>query len=193
MTRLMGSLLVVAFAGSLTQHVIAQQRPDPAALMAKQRHAVAKLDFLDGTWRGSAVISVATGQKLTLTQTERVGSMLGGSIKIIEGRGYDASGSTVFHAVGVVSLDATTGGLVMRAYADGQSGDFPVAVGENGFSWEIPAGPGRTRYVATVKDGKWSQVGEFTMPNREPVRVFEMNLTRLGDTQWPAGGEVPPK
>lgn len=170
---------------------IAQQRPDPAQVMAQQRQAVSRLDFLDGAWRGTATISTPTGQKIVLTQTERVGSTLQGTIKVIEGRGYDGADKSAFHAFGVVSLDRATGGLTMRAYADGQVGDFPLNVAENGFSWEIPSGPGRTRYVATIKDGKWSQVGEFSMPNRDPVRVFEMNLTRLGDSTWPVGGEVP--
>ena len=30
------------------------------------------------------------------------------------------------------------------------------------------------------------------MPGKEPVRFFEMNLKRVGDTTWPAGGAIGP-
>jgi hypothetical protein len=173
--------------------VWAQQRPDPAALQAAQREAVAKLNFLDGHWRGTAIITTPSGSKLNLTQTERVGSALGGTLKFIEGRGYDASGKAAFHAIGVVSLDSRSGGLVMRAYADGHVGDFSITPTADGFKWEVPAGPGVTRYSAVVRNSTWTQVGEFHMPNREPMRVFEMTLQRLGDTSWPDAGAVPVK
>ena len=31
------------------------------------------------------------------------------------------------------------------------------------------------------------------MPGKEPVRFMELNLERIGDTDWPAGGAVPMK
>jgi hypothetical protein len=37
------------------------------------------------------------------------------------------------------------------------------------------------------------EVGERILPGREPVRFFEMNLKRVGDTNWPAAGAIPPK
>jgi hypothetical protein len=41
-----------------------------------------------------------------------------------------------------------------------------------------------------IKDGAWREVGDRIMPGKEPVRIFEMNLTRVGDTDWPAAGAV---
>jgi hypothetical protein len=49
------------------------------------------------------------------------------------------------------------------------------------------------RYTATVKDGTWKEVGDRILPGQEPVRFFEMDLRRLGGTDWPAGGAVGPK
>ena len=43
-------------------------------------------------WRGPAVIHAPQGRR-TSTQTERVGPMLGGSIRLIEGQGYAADGA----------------------------------------------------------------------------------------------------
>lgn len=47
--------------------------------------------------------------------------------------------------------------------------------------------------AATIKDGAWREVGERIFPGKEPVRFFEMNLKRIGDTSWPAAGAVSPK
>jgi hypothetical protein len=81
----------------------------------------------------------------------------------------------------------------MRSYAMGHAGDFVLTPTADGFSWEIPAGPMTIRYTAVIKDGTWREVGDRIMPEKEPVRFFEMNLTRVGDSTWPAGGAVPVK
>jgi hypothetical protein len=31
------------------------------------------------------------------------------------------------------------------------------------------------------------------MPGKDPIRFFEMDLKRVGDTDWPAAGAVPAK
>jgi hypothetical protein len=49
------------------------------------------------------------------------------------------------------------------------------------------------RYTCVVKDGAWREVGDRIAPGKEPVRFFEMNLKRVGDTTWPAAGAISPK
>lgn len=49
------------------------------------------------------------------------------------------------------------------------------------------------RFSGTVKDGVWHEIGERVVEGQEPVRFFEMNLKRLGDSAWPAAGAIPPK
>jgi hypothetical protein len=44
-----------------------------------------------------------------------------------------------------------------------------------------------------VKDGTWHETGERVVPGQDPVRFFEMRLTRVGDSAWPAAGAVPPR
>ena len=75
----------------------------------------------------------------------------------------------------------------------GMAGDFALKPTSNGYTWEIPAGPMTIRYTAVIKDGGWREVGDRIMPGKEPVRFFEMNLKRVGDTKWPAEGAIPPK
>ena len=67
------------------------------------------------------------GEKHAVTQTERIGRFIDGTVKVIEGRGYDAE-----------------------------------------------------------------EVGDRIAPGKDPVRFFEMNLKRVGDTGWPSAGVVGP-
>lgn len=171
----------------------AQGRPDSAALLAAQRSAMASLAFMDGVWRGSAKTMLPSGEAHTIAQTERIGPLLDGSVKVIEGRGYDADGRTTFNALGIISYNVATKSYSMRSYAMGQAGDFPVTLTSDGFAWEIPAGPATIRYQAIVKDGLWTEVGDRIVPGKDPVRFFEMRLARVGDSEWPQAGAVPPK
>ena len=63
----------------------------------------------------------------------------------------------------------------------------------DGFVWEIPAGPATIRYTAVIKDGTWKEVGDRIMPEKEPVRFFEMELKRVGNSDWPGAGAVSAK
>lgn len=168
------------------------QAPEsPAVMMAKQREAMAPLGFMDGVWRGPAWTLDPTGKRHEVTQTERVGSFLDGTVRVIEGRGYNADGTPGFRALAVLSYDLAKKALVMRSWAQGRSGDFPFIPTADGFVWTIPAGPNATvRYTAVVKDGAWREVGEYLAEGREPRQVFEMNLRRVGSTQWPEDGAV---
>jgi hypothetical protein len=172
------------------QPAFAQGRPDPAVALAAQRAAMSRLSFMDGIWRGPAWTILPSGEKHTLTQTERVGPFLDGAIRVIEGRGYDADGKLGFNAFGTISYDHPTASYRMHSYAQGNSGDFALTVQEHGFTWEIPAGPATIRYTATIHDGTWTEFGDRIVPEQEPVRFYEMHLLRVGDTDWPAAGAV---
>jgi hypothetical protein len=171
----------------------AQGRPDPAAVMAEQREAMARLAFMDGVWRGQASTALPSGGTHDIVQTERIGALLGGTVKVIEGRGYEPDGKTSFNALGIISYDVAKRAYSMRSYAMGQSGDFPVTLTADGFTWTIPAGPMTIRYTAVVKDGTWTEVGDRIAPGKDAVRFFEMRLTRVGDSDWPGAGAVPPR
>ena len=172
---------------------LAQGRPNPEVLLAEQRKAMAALAFMDGTWRGSAWTLLPTGEKHTVTQTERVGPMLDGAIKVVEGKGYGSDGKMAFNAFATISYNASTKVFSMRSHAQGMAGDFVLTPNPDGFVWEIPAGPMVIRYTATIKDGTWKEVGDRIMPGKEPVRFLEMNMKRIGDSSWPAAGAVGPK
>lgn len=171
-----------------------QGRPDPAALMSAQLEAMKRVASMDGVWRGPAWTLLPSGEKHAIIQTERVGPFLGGSVKVIEGRGYEGDGSVGFNAFAVISYNPATRAYSMRSYAQGFAGDYVFTPTADGFVWEIPAGPATLRYTATIKGGAWREVGDRIVPGGEAaVRFFEMNLTRVSDTSWPAAGAVAAK
>jgi hypothetical protein len=173
---------------------LAQQGYDPAPRIAAQKEAMKALAFLDGEWRGPAKSLLNDGGWHSMVQTERVGSMLDGAVKVIEGRGYEADGTVSFNAFAVISYDPDRKTYSMRSYSAGQAGDFPITPTLTGFKWEISAGPQmKIQYEATVKDGVWTEAGWRVPANGEPVKFIEFTVTRLKDTSWPRAGLVGPK
>lgn len=177
-------------AGTGTALAAPPQRPDPRATLDAQRTAMQPLADMAGIWRGKATMTLPTG-KHVITQTERVGPFLGGSVMVMEGRGYESDGRVGFNALGIVSYDPSTRAYTMRAYAQGHAGNFPFELTDDGYKWSIKAGPATVHYTATIKDGRWHEVGVRDMPGGESIRFFEMTLERVGDTGWPADGAVP--
>jgi hypothetical protein len=114
-------------------------------------------------------------------------------VKVVEGRGYDPDGRLTFNAFGTISYNPATHAYTIHSYAQGNVGDFVLVPAADGYVWEIPAGQTTIRYTAVIKKGEWQEVGDRVMPGKEPVRFFEMNLKRVGDTSWPAGGAIGPK
>jgi len=176
-----------------TSTAFAQGPPDPQVLIAAQREGMAPLAYMNGVWRGPATVTLPSGEVRNVTQTERIGPFLDGSVKVMEGRGYEPDGRVAFNAFGIISYDPATKKYTMHSYAQGYQGDFGITPTADGYTWEIPAGPMTIRYTAVVKDGKWREVGDRIMPGRPPVRFFEMNLVRVGDSDWPGAGAISPK
>jgi hypothetical protein len=171
----------------------AQERPNAAALIAAQRDAMSRLAYMDGVWRGPAWTILPSGEKHAITQTERIGPFLDGSVKVIEGRGYDPDGKVTFNAFGTISFNPATKVYTLHSHAMGYVGDFVLTLTSDGYTWDIPAGPMTMHYTAVIKDGAWHEVGDRIVPGKDPVRFFEMNLKRVGDTDWPAAGAISPK
>lgn len=169
----------------------AAQAPDSAALQAGQRLAMASLVAMDGLWRGSARVTLPGGGQRELVQTERVGPMLGGSVKVIEGRGYGPDGQLEFNAFAVVSFSPATGRYRMHSYAQGMEGDFDFEARADGFAWTMSFGPVTVRHVAVIEGDTWTETGERLLPGQAPVRTIEMRLRRIGATDWPAAGAPP--
>ena len=182
-------IAVAAFA--IAAPAYAQTAQDEAR-MAEQREAMAPLlERMAGHWRGTAETR-GPGGSMVLTQTERVGPMLDGTIAVVEGRGHAGDGSLPFHAFAVISYDTDKDEHRIRSWANGRGGDFPLWPTETGFRWEVPAGPATIRYVATVDGRTWREVGTYEREGMEPMVFIEMNLERIDDSEWPEAGAVGP-
>jgi hypothetical protein len=190
--KMIRPLLIAAVAVATTSATAMSQRPSPQALLAAQKEAMKPLAVMDGVWRGPAWTILDDGRKHNVIQTERIGPFLDGSIKVLEGRGYDAeTGQVTFNAFGIVSYNPMQKNYSLHSHAQGNSGDFKLTPTADGYIWEIAAGPMTIRYTAVIKDGNWKEVGDRIVPGQEPVRFFEMNLKRVGDTDWPGAGAIP--
>jgi hypothetical protein len=190
-SKTMRMIPLIALALVASTPLAAQTRPDPTALLEAQRQALAPLARMDGVWRGPAWTITPNGRH-EITQTERIGPFLGGSVRVMEGRGYDADGSVGFNALGIVSFNPATRAYTLTSWAQGHSGVFPFQVTADGYTWEVPAGPGAIiRYTATIGDGTLREIGHRIAGDAPPVQIFEMNLRRVADTSWPAGDPVP--
>src|SRR6478609_5581390 len=130
--RCLSALVLTATLAVAAAPALAQSPPDPAGRIAKQQAAMKALSWMDGVWRGPAVTTRPGGQKITVTQTERSGPLLGGALHVVEGRGYNADGSTGFNALGIISYDPDKEAYSMRSYAMGQAGDFPMVLTPDG-------------------------------------------------------------
>lgn len=185
--------LVIVVAGAASFAGASAQPRDTVALLAAETEAMKAFSMLDGAWRGPATVIQPNGTRLDFIQTERIGPFLGGSIRVIEGRGYDDNGAVRFNAFAIVSFDPASKSYSLHSHALGHVGDFVFVPTGDGYRWEIPLGPATIRYVATVKDGELHEVGERIVAGGEPLRIFEMRLKRIGDVAWPAAGAIAPK
>ena len=189
--RRVGALLALLAATS----AFAQSSPPPTAeqMVAAQRSAMAKLPPMDGIWRGPGWMNEGQGRR-QMTVTYRVGPFLDNTVKVIEIKGYLADGSVGFHAFNVISFDSEEKKeYVINARAGGRSGAFSFKLAPGGFIWNIGAADSGLRYTATFKDGTWTEKGESLAPGRPATTVSEFTLRRIGDTNWPEAGAVPPR
>jgi hypothetical protein len=49
------------------------------------------------------------------------------------------------------------------------------------------------RYTAVIKNGALHEGGDQMTTGKELVRIFDMNLKRVGDSGWPAAGAIQAK
>jgi hypothetical protein len=188
------SLLLVLVACGSSTTTSTSTAVAPVAASPQLAAPMAKLGFMRGVWRGEARGVTLEGTPYTVTQTERMGPMLGGDIVVIEGRGYKPDGTTGFNAFAVASWNPFEQRYELRSYAQGMAGTFELVLTGTGYTWEIPAGPdAKIKFTATVGADTWREVGEYIASGQPPRQTFEMNLRRVGETDWPLGAPIAPR
>lgn len=182
-------LISLAAVLALTVPTAALAQARDTAAIAEQQQAMKKLAWMHGVWRGPAVSQSPQGEH-RVTQTERIGGFLNGTLTVMEGKGYNDDGSVGFNALGVASYDSRTKSYWLTSWALGRSGKFAMTVTGNGYVWEIPADAMTIRYTATLAGDTWTEVGDYIAEGKAPQRFFRMTLKRVRDSDWPAAGGV---
>jgi hypothetical protein len=188
----MKQLWLAAAAGAawVTVPGAARAQAADAAVIEAQQVAMTKLAPMRGLWRGPAVRHVPGGE-IRMTQTERVGSFLDGTLTLIEGKAYLGDGEIGFHAFATISYDPAGKTYWMNSHAQGRTGRFELKLDATGWTWETPAGPNaKMRYAAVFEGSTWTETGDYVADGQPSRRVFHMTLSRIGDTDWPQAGGV---
>ena len=147
---------------------------------------------MDGCWRGPASTVLPSGVKHDVTQTERIGPFLDGSVKVLEGRGYDSEGKVSFNAFRnyfVRSADA-------KVHASFVCAGKSQAIFRSRLTRDrLRLGDcRRTDDNSLHRDRQRRSVERsrrLHVSGKDPQRFFEMNLKRVSDTKWPADGSSP--
>lgn len=170
------SFVILLILFSINPLAMAQPKISEAHL-----EAMAKLDFLTGTWQGNGWMIIQGGQKVLFEQTEKVQWKLGQSVLMIEGMGK-SEGKVIHDALAVLSYDPNQTTYNLRSYlANGRNGDFQVVFkGENQIIWYMEI-PGRTiRYTLKINEkGQWHEIGEVKTGEDTWYHFFETTLNKM--------------
>ncbi|RZJ39513.1 MAG: DUF1579 domain-containing protein [Brevundimonas sp.] len=161
-------------------------------LEARQKAAMVPFAELAGIWRGTTVETRPDGTRERTIAAHRGGPMLDGKTMVLEGRSYREDGSVAFNLMAVISFDPAKGTYEFRAYGRGHVVTIAVHPTPTGYYFERPEPvTGATlRYTVELGGGRWREKGVRMVPGKAAVTVLETDMTRVGTTDWPAGGAV---
>jgi len=185
-------LYLLALAALATAAPGTAQMANEDSLIEEQRAAMEAFKWMDGTWQGTVSTNTPDGE-IDLIQTERVGTIAGGTARLVEGRGYTEDGELAFNAIGMITFDAIKDEYVFTANARGRVTRAWFKVTETGFEWGFTAGPGTISYVTDYKDGMWIEDGFLEFGGQPKTKFLEMRLKRTGPSDWPNAGAIVPQ
>jgi hypothetical protein len=146
----------------------------------EQAEKMQALQFMEGSWEGGGwIMDSQTRTRSNFTQKEEIKYDLNGVALVIRGTGYAEDGKQIHNALGVVSYDVIKGSYEM--YALLETGNKTIAElkvlepGKLEWGFEVPGGT--VRYLITVKDGVWTEKGDFSPDkvNWYPFIEFSLN------------------
>jgi hypothetical protein len=167
----------------------AAEAREPSKRSKAQQEAMKALSFLDGEWRGASKTLRKTGW-VPMVQTERTGTMLDGTVRVIEVRGYETDGRLSFNALRIISYDPDSKTYSMRSYQNGNERDYKLATTANSIAWEIAGKESTTRYETSVRNGVWSEKATRMPANGEPETYLSITMKRMRESAWPRAGAL---
>ena len=156
------------------------QAPDGGS--KEQIEAIKKLDFLVGSWKGTAS-AISSGRKFEMAGYESVSLKAGGCALLIEAQYKTNAGGTertVHDVLAILYYDvAKKEYKMMSQLANGLRGDFVVELKGKGFVWSQKHPIfGNVRYTMHMSDtGEWIEIGEREEDGKW-VQILEMKLKK---------------
>ena len=144
--------------------------------LQRQLSEMKKLEPMAGRWEGSGWMQQGP-KRTTFTGSELVQSKLGGRILLVEGKFVDPDGRVIHETLAVLSSKASKFDFQTHL-GTGMSGIHEFRVGQNGYEWGFQTSAGTIRYLISVKDDVWFEVGEFSRDGKTWIKFFEMSLKR---------------
>ena len=176
-------LAIVFLVGStlLGAPALAQTVEGAAPLEALASHPVSKLV---GEWRGSGWAMQPDQSRSEFDVVERVRWNLAGTALIVEGYGYldDETGERLVghDAFALVTWDDETETVKFHTRRAGEpfvEHEMTWDADREALVWVLQ--PNRVRFIITIKDGVWTEKGEFSPDGGENwVGFLEMTLNR---------------
>lgn len=146
---------------------------------AEVKAKMQSLDFMVGDWEGSGWAMTPSGKENTEVK-ESITYALNGTILQVNGLGTKEN-KVVHEAFGVITFNPFTKAYGMDAYvAKGMKTAATVEILDEGkIKWYFKAGPNMTiKYMLTVEDGIWTEIGERSMDGENWQQFFEMTLKK---------------
>lgn len=179
------SLVLLAAPLLLAPHPLTAQSAPAHPPGNAAREAVAKVAFLEGSWKGEASIDMGPRGTQAIVQTETVESRLGGAALVVHGlgksRAVEGQPERVVHeAIGVIYHDEATKGLkILAIKADGASTTSDLVPEAGGWRWFLSTPRGRVRYtISQPNPGEWHEVGEISPDGATWRKFYEMRLQK---------------
>jgi hypothetical protein len=183
MLRPFRSTAIALLLAGATAALLAQGR-DPRQAVEAEKAAMARLDYMPGTWAGTGWMDLPAGRR-TFHGTETIQSKLGGIALLIEGDfvgvapGADHE-TSVHQTLGVISYDPRAQKYRFLTWlASGMSGEHELVLHDDGWEWGFDIPSGRIRYTMkkTAAD-EWFEIGERSADGKEWAKFFEMTLKK---------------
>jgi hypothetical protein len=157
---------------------VVQEKSAPSKRIVAQQQAIKALPLADGEWRGPSRKKSKDGW-VEMLQTQRVSTLLGGTVRVVESKGFEKSGELTYEAFAVISFDPDAKAYAMRSYSNGRVRDYLVTATDDSFGWKVEAGPDLAiRYENTLKNGVWTQTATRLPAKGEPETYLEFSLKR---------------
>lgn len=171
--------LLCSVLASLVPALLTAQAPNPNAMAARSREALAPLARMVGQWEGEARVSEGPGEALRVLQSEDIVWGASGTMLFIRGTGRDPNTRAInFEAAASIWFDPELGRVRMRTHRSGRSVEPELEIKPDTLVWGFPVPGGKVRYVIALTDSTWHEEGFFERAGAPPFKTIDMRLRK---------------